>query len=131
MLAFICLVGLLIVGLGLYGLAAPTALIGFARSVVTSKGLWIAFVFRLMLAAALYLSADAARTPMTFRVLAAVTAIGALAIPVLGQSRATAMIEWWSGHGDLFVRAWSLIAIALGAFLVWSSASGRVATFLA
>lgn len=131
MLAVVCLVGLLIVGLGFYGLVAPTGLIRFARSVVTRKGLWAAFLFRLVLAAALYLAADASRTPTAYRVLAVLTLIGALAIPALGETRANAMVEWWSGHGDGFVRAWSLIAIALGAFLVWSSVMGQPAIALA
>ncbi len=45
-----------------------------------------------------------------------------LAIPLLGKARLKALVAWWLLKPDSIIRVPALIAIALGAGLVWAGA---------
>jgi hypothetical protein len=68
----------------------------------------------------LWVSAAASRTPRTLRVLGALFVIGGLALPVVGLERVQGIAEWGTGLDDNVLRVVALLAIGLGAFVVWS-----------
>jgi hypothetical protein len=45
--------------------------------------------------------------------------IGALT-PFFGLEHAHAVLGWWAGQPHWFMRAWSLLAIAFGAFIAYA-----------
>ena len=45
-------------------------------------------------------------------------AAGVLAL--LGPSRIDAMVGWWAGMPNGFLRAWCLLGIAFAAFVIWA-----------
>lgn len=106
--------------LGLAGLARPSVLVSFGRRFADGPGVWGGFAIRGVLALALWLTAPESRTPDTLRVLAVLFAIGAIALPLMGARRFEAMVERSSAGPPMALRAWSLLGLALGGFLLWS-----------
>jgi hypothetical protein len=113
-------VSVLVIGLGLWGIASPAGLLGFTRRWQSKTGFWVAFAFRLLFGGALWLVAPSSRMPLGIQVLAAATVISGLALPLMGYSRYLSLLSWWSGRSPGFVRAWCCAALAVGVFIFWS-----------
>lgn len=113
------LLGIAVAALGALGLVRPQRLIGFATSIWNSgAGLPAAVAIRVLLGAALLATASASRFPTPFRVLGALSLVAAVAAPLLGRERLRRFVDWWAGRPATFVRAWALVALGFGAFLV-------------
>ena len=112
--------GFLIVAFGSWGVVHPQSIMCFASSVWLSErsayfGVGIRIVFGLLL----ILAAPDTRFPDVVLVLGLVTLLAALAILVVGFDQLRAFIERCSStRRSGLIRLWSLVAIALGAFLV-------------
>lgn len=113
-------VSILVVGLGLWGVASPASLLAFARRWQSKTGFWVAFAFRLLFGGALWLVAPSSRVPLAIQVLGAATVISGLALPLMGYSRYLSLLSWWSGRSPGFVRVWCCAALAFGIFILWS-----------
>jgi hypothetical protein len=113
-------VSILVVSLGLWGVASPAGLLAFARRWQSRTGFWAAFAFRLLFGGALWWVAPLTRMPLGIQVLAAATVISGLALPLMGYSRYLSLLSWWSGRSPGFVRAWCCAALAVGVFIFWS-----------
>ena len=61
---------------------------------------------------------------VAFRILAALTLLGAVALPVMGPARLEALVDWGSRLPDWRIRLWCAVVVAFGAFLLWSSVLG-------
>lgn len=110
-----------IAALGLYGLAAPDGIARFATQLIHRTGLWVAVGVRALLAVLLWFAAPESQTPTAYRALAAICALAAIALPPIGIGRVRAMLGWWVSRPPALRRAWGAVAVALGAFLFWSS----------
>ena len=73
--------GVAIGSLGLWGVLAPSGIIGLTERFLKGHGLWIAVVVRLAMAIVLWLAAPASGTPGVFRFLAAIAFFAALILP--------------------------------------------------
>ncbi|KPK94068.1 MAG: hypothetical protein AMJ94_02250 [Deltaproteobacteria bacterium SM23_61] len=113
-------ISILIVGLGLWGVASPASLLAFARRWQSRTGFWVAFAFRLLFGGTLWWVAPSSRAPLGIQVLAAATVISGLALPLMGYSRYLSLLSWWSGLSPGFVRVWCCAALAVGIFIFWS-----------
>jgi len=113
-------VSVLVVGLGLWGVASPAGLLAFVRRWQSKTGFWVAFAFRLLFGGALWWVAPSSRVPLGIQVLAAATVISGLALPLMGYSRYLSLLSWWSGRSPGFVRAWCCAALAVGGFIFWA-----------
>jgi hypothetical protein len=113
-------VSILIVGLGLWGVASPAGLLVFARRWQSKTGFWAAFALRLLFGGALWWVAPSSRVPPAIQVLAAAVVISGLALPLMGYTRYLSLLSWWAGRSPGFVRAWCCAALALGIFILWS-----------
>ncbi len=117
-LAFAALVLLL----GAWGVLAPRSIITFIESWSSRGGLWLAVLMRVAFGATLLLASSLSRTPLAFQVLGGLVLASGIALPLFGYTRFRAFIDWWSKLPPTLVRAWGLLAVAFGMFVLWSMA---------
>ena len=108
------LVGLFIVAMGMFGVAAPHGLLTAIRFVLTPLGLYLVAALRVVFGVILVLVAPSSRAPRVLRPLGLVMLVAGLTIPFFGVDRARAMLDWWSARGPAFMRVWAGLAVALG-----------------
>jgi hypothetical protein len=118
----VAIFALFMVGIGLYGLAAPKRLAGFVALWQSREGLWLATAFRLVFALALWLAAPASKAPLALQIVAVLALIGGLSLPLIGLDRYVRVIGWWLGLPERLQRAWLAPAAGLGLFLLWAVA---------
>lgn len=118
----IAVIGLLILVLGVLGVARPRILIGLVGRVwATRVGLFAALAIRAAFGILLIAAATSTRFPWTIGVIGVVSLLAAVSLPVLGYQRLRKFVDWWAGRSGGFVRAWSLLACVFGAFLIYAA----------
>jgi hypothetical protein len=58
--------------------------------------------------------------PIALRVLGALAVASAATLPLVGYARFERIIVWWTGQSHFVMRLWSLLAVAIGGFVLWS-----------
>ena len=112
---------LIIVLLSAYGVFQPSSLVSFVRGFMTGgSGLWVAVVARLILAILLWFSAPLSLTPTTFKLLATLALVAAIALPIMGVQRILTLLDWVASWRQLAIRLWCLLGVGFGGFLLWS-----------
>ena len=117
-----------IVALSLYGVVLPQKLIALVRGFMAGPGVWGAAAIRVLLAVLLWFVAPVSHTPVTFKILALLALIAAVALPIIGASRLIKLIDWIASRPPLAARFQCLLGVAFGAFLIWSALPGLGAT---
>lgn len=118
-MTFLALViSLAIAALGALGLVFPLKMLAFARLFESRAGLWVAATLRVVFGVALYQSAPTSHTPQILSVLGILVVIVGLLTPLFGVERAHRLFNWWEARGQVFMRIWAGIALALGLLLV-------------
>ena len=117
--------GLIIAAFGILGIAAPSVLLEFGRSLQTTNALNIVAAVRVMFGAVLLWVAPGSRTPRILRVLGVLIIVAGLFTPFFGVERSRTMLDWWSTQGPLFTRAWAIVAVVFGLFIVYTVTSPR------
>ena len=117
-MAMVALVlSLFVAAVGALGVVSPAKLLGLVRRFQSPAGLYGAAVFRILLGAALFVSATASRAPGTVRVAGAIIFVSGLVTPFFGVERFTRILDWWSTRGPVFLRIWAGFALAIGLLL--------------
>ena len=111
---------MIIVLLSVYGVLQPFNLILFVRDFMAGSGLWVAVVARIILAILLWFSAPLSLTPTTFKALAVLALVAALALPMIGVQRILKLMGWVESWRHPAIRLWCLLGVAFGGFLLWS-----------
>ena len=119
-LLIVSVVSIFAAGMGVLGLASPTRMISFVSHWQSKTGLWVAFIIRLAFGISLWLVAPTSRAPVVLQVLAVVSVVSALVLPLLGVSRFKSILSWWSSQSPAFMRVWLAVAVVLGVFILWS-----------
>lgn len=117
--------GLIIAAIGVLGVAAPSRLLEFGRSLQTTTALYIAATVRVVFGAILLWVAPVSRTPKILRVLGVFIIIAGAFTPFFGVERSRAMLDWWLTQGSFFTRAWAIVAVVFGLFIVYAVTSPR------
>ena len=117
---FVVAWGMLVMLFGAWAMVRPFSLTQIADLFLTSSGLWAAVALRVAFGVLLWVVAPAARMPRTLRVLGALFVLGGLALPVVGLERLQAIAAWGAGQDGNVLRVVALMAVGLGAFIVWS-----------
>lgn len=118
------LIGLFVMIVGVFGIAAPSALLRGAEYVTTPIGLYAVAALRIGIGIVFINVAPTSRTPNLLRVLGAI-AVGAGVITALvGVDRARAMLAWETAQGTTLIRLGAVIALVFGGFIV-SVVNGR------
>jgi hypothetical protein len=117
----VSVVSIFVAGMGVLGLASPARMVSFVSRWQSKTGLWVAFIVRLAFGISLWLVVPTSRAPVVLQVLAVVSVVSALALPLVGVSRFKSMLSWWSSQSPGFMRVWSAVALAVGVFILWSA----------
>lgn len=113
-----------IVVASMYGVLLPHKLIGLIRGVTSGKlGLWSAVSVRLLLAALLWFTAEVSRTPILFKILAALLFLSAVAHLIVGRAHLRRFLETLGSWPPWAIRVSCLFGVAMGAFMLWAVSS--------
>ena len=118
----VALFGILMVGLGAFGLINPSRFISFVSSWRSPSRLYLAIGVRLVFGTVLILAAPSCRFPEVIRILGIVALAAAVVGVLLGTKRLAALIDWWAGRSPGFIRVWTVVAAVFGVFLVYAAA---------
>jgi hypothetical protein len=116
---------LIIAAIGVVGVASPSTLLGFARSLETPGALLVVAAVRVVFGALLWLVSPVSRMPRTLRVIGIVIIVAGLATPFFGVERSQALLNRWTSQGPIFTRAWAVIAVIFGLFIAYVVSSRR------
>ena len=117
--------GALIAAIGVVGIAVPSILLEFGRSLQTPSALYVVAAIRVIFGAVLVWVAAASRMPRTLRVIGVVIIVAGLLVPWFGVERTQAMLGWFSSQGSLVMRAWASMAVIFGLFIIYVVNSPR------
>lgn len=120
----LAILSVLIVAMSMYGVVQPLKLTALVRGFMISPGVWGAVAIRLLLAGMLWFTAPISHTPITFKVLALLTLLAAIALPIIGAARLMNFINYLASWPPIAIRTQCLLGVALGAFLLWSLSPG-------
>jgi hypothetical protein len=116
------LFGLIIVCLGLLGLAAPDAFMIALRFFQASHRVYVAGAIRVLIGAVFFLAASDSRWPTAMRITGIAVAILGLLTPISTHPLPSVAWGWWSEN---FVRPWALTTMSVGLFVVAAVAPPR------
>jgi len=114
------LVGVLALLIGVWGVLAPGRVTELVSRFGSAGGLWFAAAVRLVFGLGLWFAAPASRAPLLLQVLGVIALISALVPPFLGVDRFKSLIEWWTKLSPTAVRLNCLLAVAVGAAVLWA-----------
>jgi hypothetical protein len=112
--------GVLTLLMGVWGILAPARVTELVTRFGSAGGLWFAAGLRLVFGLALWFAAPASRAPTLLQVLGVIALIAAVIIPFMGVDRFRALIDWWTKLSVAAMRSWCLVAVALGAVVLWA-----------
>lgn len=123
MLFFVFLLGLLIVGVGLFGMAMPARMTGMVARVNFTDGLrYLASVLRIAIGAVFYLVADETDFPVTLRVLAGFSVLSGVVVLFLNRTTLQGWLQVVQGWPAGAMRGIGAMALVLGGFLMMATA---------
>ena len=120
MRTLVIVLGLILAGIGIVGIVAPSVLLDLGRSLDTVTGLYIVAAVRIAVGALLLSIAGRSRLPTALRVIGAFLIVAGIATPFFGVERTRAIVDWWSAQGPGFVRAMAGLAVAFGIFFIYA-----------
>ena len=109
-----------IIAIGVVGLITPATLLAIGQSVTTPIGLYVIAGVRVCIGVVLLVTASASRMPRTVRLAGAVVVMAGIATPIFGVERSRAVLEWLTAQGPALVRGDALVAMAVGAFMIYA-----------
>jgi uncharacterized protein YjeT (DUF2065 family) len=118
-------VGLLITAAGVVVTLLPSGVTQFARHSITPLELYASALTRVGIGVLFILTAPTSRRPRLLRFLGIIAVIAGAATPLLGVSGAQAIASWVSQQALGLVRAFGLLALAIGTVIVYACASQR------
>ena len=119
------LIGLLLVGQGILGIAAPGMFLRTLRFIQTPPVIYLAAVIRVVFGVVLFSAASGSRAPKFLYVFGVIIVIGGLLTPFVGIRFAHFILDWWSAAGPALVRVFAGVSLALGIFVVYAVAPDR------
>jgi hypothetical protein len=114
------LIGLFVMSVGVFGLAAPSALLRAADYATTPIGLYAAAALRIGIGIVLLLVAPTTRAPKLIRVFGGIAIAAGVITAFVGVDRARAMLAWENAQGTTLIRLSALLGLLFGGFLVFS-----------
>lgn len=115
--------GVVVCALSAWGLYSPDQIWKLVNGAMDRKwGIHIAVGARLLLGAALIITAPGSRYPLIFEILGWFAVVAAVALLFLGRKRLRRFVAWFQRHSEAMIRVWLLFGVAFGAFLVYGIA---------
>src|SRR4030042_3202966 len=120
MLLIVSVVSIFIACMGILGLVSPARMVSFVSRWQSKTGLWVAFIVRLAFGISLWLVAPTSRASVVLQVLAVLSVVSALVLPLIGISRFKSILSWWSSRSPGFMRVWLAVAGVFALFILWA-----------
>ena len=115
----VLVIGLIIAGVGVFGIALPGRMAAMVALVRFTNGLrYLAASFRFALGVVLYLVADSTNFPVTMQILAAFTVLSGIVVLLLDRATLQRWLDGVSAWPPAALRGISTVALGLGAFFV-------------
>lgn len=122
MLAYIVAAfGVFIVLFGVAAVALPGVLRDFVRSVQSTKVLYGAVAARIVIGAVFIFASSTCSWPLAIGTIGVVILVAGFAGLFIGMQRIEALIAWSLKFSDSVLRAWAVIAVIFGAFVVYAA----------
>lgn len=121
MLILVRLIGIFIVGMGMTFLLKPKMLKQFVAFLEKGRRLYLVGTLRIFIGIILLLAASQCRLVGVVVTLGILALIGGITIFALRLERIKSMLSWWNRRSLLVLRLMGLIALALGALLLYSA----------
>jgi hypothetical protein len=112
--------GALIAAFGVFGIVAPNRFIKLFDHFRGPTGLWIAVGVRLVMGVLFILAAPDCRLPTLVTAIGILALIAAVTLPIIGQRRFDALIEWWTRRPTVVIRLWMVAGGAFGGLLIYA-----------
>lgn len=109
------LFGLVIVGLGVLGLAAPGTFLVAMKFFQSGHRIYVAGLARVLIGAVFFQAASDSRWPRLMRLFGGVLALLGILTPVSAHPLPTVVL---GAFGQNFVRPWAVTTIVLGLFII-------------
>ncbi len=120
MLIALAILSVTLVALSMYGALLPHRLLGLIRKLTSGDlGLWGAVVARLLLAVLLWINAPVSLAPTTFKILAAVLILSAIAHFIVGRARLKRFLESLLSWPHWAIRLSCFLGVGMGVFILW------------
>ena len=114
-------VGVLIVMIGVAAMFLPGALRELVTLVQSPRVLYGAVGFRIVAGAFFIAASDACSWPLAIGTVGVFLLAAGLAGLFIGLQRIEAMMAWFMRFSDGVWRAWALVAVAFGSFVVYAA----------
>jgi hypothetical protein len=111
--------GALLILVGAITVAVPGLRLAMERSIMTPAGLYVVAAVRIAIGLGFLLAARAAQTPRMIRVFGLIVILAGLLTPWFGVTRAHDLMNWLENTRPLLMRVDAVVAMAIGAFLVY------------
>ncbi len=80
-----------------------------------------AVIVRVLFGALLLSEAANLKFPLAMKVIGAISILAAVVLLLIGQERMDRFIDWWMKQSEIVFRVASVLAIAFGAFFIYSA----------
>jgi hypothetical protein len=118
----ISLFGVIMIGLCIWGISTPVSMMNSVRGIWNRPwGIHFAVAIRIGLGVLFVLAADETRYPGVVRFLGYLMIVAAAMIVMIGRERLDRFIQWWVDASPAFARAWLVLGMAFGAFLLYAA----------
>lgn len=121
----VAIIGWIIVADGLLGLARPHLLLAAVSSWSPDLLLYVTVGGRIVFGLLLFFAATSCRLPRFTRVIGAIVFLTGIVWAFLGANRLEAIVQWISAKPSGIIQTIYVLAVILGAFLVFSGSSKK------
>jgi hypothetical protein len=110
--------GVLIAVLSGMGVVQPGRLMADIGGMNPQTRYYTAIGVRLVMGVVFLVAAPDCHWPAAIQVLGAIAIVAAFGLAVMGSARIEAMIQWWLARTNGVVRAWCVVGVAFGVFVI-------------
>ena len=110
--SLICLAGLVIV-------IAPDKFRAVMNNWTGQPRFLFAVIVRVVFGAILLAEAANLKFPLAMKIIGGISIVAAVVLLLIGEKRMDRMIDWFMKMSDNMFRAWSVVALVFGAFLIY------------
>jgi hypothetical protein len=111
-------IGAVIVVFGAIGMLLPAVFRSLINAFRSQAMLAVASVVRVAVGIVLLLAAPQCRFTTAVQVFGVIAILAGVALPLLGTERANRLFDWFARQSDTAARAWAVVAILIGVFLL-------------
>jgi hypothetical protein len=104
-------------------LIAPKSLKAILAHFVTSDRFYFVAFLRVVFGVLFLLAADGSRWPVFVKVMGVFFIFAGVVMPIIGGLQLKLLAEWWMRRNNSIIRVWAIIAVVLGALIVYAGGS--------